>query len=359
MKHGPPWAIALIVLAAVFPVAAQAAPADCAHLRLVASTADARVVLASVSDIVADDFPAVDAAVAPGFSLARLFAVEDADASCPTAWVLVQGLQASVRVAGPGRARFVFRELSVSTPLAELDRERVGQVVRAALTALQQDAESLDRQHALAAAGVTTPPPAAAPAAVAQSIDPEPNRLPVESKRSVPEPNRFFLDRYSIGVSYGGVMNQDYFWQGPGVTLAVGGTPWRWDPELWLDAQYLLPHSFEQPDVTNQTVLARAGVSAAWRWLRFGLGAGLNREELRARGDSIDLGATWHAGARAFACATFFQRGGFVATATLLFDAVQSSAHSVFTPLAPTDAFNFYEESFWRPGLSLTLGWRS
>jgi hypothetical protein len=345
MKDGRPGALALGLFAAMIaPEARAAAPEGCAHLRLVAGAADARAVLASVSDVVAEDFPSVDAAVAPAFSKERFFAVDEADASCPTAWVVLAGPQAAVRVAGAGRARFVFRELSTAAPLSELDRERIGQVARAALMALQQDAESLDRQHALAAAGVAPPAP----------VKP----APITVAQPVPAPKPFSLDRYSVGVSYGGVMNRDHIWQGPGLTLSAGGTPWRWDPEVWLDAQYFLPHTFEQADVTKQTIAARVGLSAGWRWLRAGLGAGLNREAVTFAGDSgtIDLRAVWYPAARVFVRATLLQRDSFVASATFLLDAVQSSSYAV---LSPPNLFSFYPESFWRPGLSLTLGWRS
>ncbi len=345
MKAGRSGPVALVLFAAMVAAKAQAAaPAGCAHLRLVANAADARAVLASVSDVVAEDFPSVDAAVAPSFSKERLFAVDEADASCPTAWVVLDGTQAAVRVAGAGRARFVFRELSVAAPPSELDRERIGQVARAALTALRQDAESLDRQHALAAAGVAPPPP----------VTP----APVTVAEPVPAAKTLSLGRYAVGASYGGVMNRDHFWQGPGLTASVGGTPWRWDPEIWLDAQYFLPHTFEQPDVTKQTIAARAGLSAGWRWLRAGGGAGLNREAVTFTGDSgaVGLRTVWYPAARVFVRATLLEGGSFVASVTLLLDAVQSSSYAV---LSTPNLFSFYPESFWRPGFSLTLGWRS
>ena len=79
----------------------------------------------------------------------------------PTAWVVVNESLAQVRAASAARDRFVFRDLVVSRPLTELDRERLGLTLKSAPQAvLEGGAQSLDRRAAEAT--FVAPPSAAA-----------------------------------------------------------------------------------------------------------------------------------------------------------------------------------------------------
>jgi len=75
-----------------------------------------------------------------GFDAAAWLRRDIAAADRPAAWVVVKAGRVRVLVAGPRRSRFVVRELAVSMPLTELDRERTGHALRTALATVIEGA---------------------------------------------------------------------------------------------------------------------------------------------------------------------------------------------------------------------------
>jgi hypothetical protein len=346
----------LAALAPAFARAGEAAPAKaqpCAHLRLVDASASARAFLSRLGDDLAGELPSLDAAVVSSFQAERLFRLDDPDAACLTAWVVLEKSRALVRLAGPKRRRFVFRDLEVGQPLTELDRERVSQVARVGLSTIGEGGETLERAQALAATAE-------------QAADAEaPQAALVAAPSPLPVPR--FAPAFTIGANYGGTFNRNSLFSGPGVTLAVGGTSHPLDPEVWLDVRYVMPHSYEDANASLQTIAGRIGASARWRLLRVGVGVGLDREHLSAvvtpandpsfqSATTLDLGARLVLAARLSAQVATRDWRGVSLSATLLVDVVQSTVRTVSDPPL---MFYFYDTDTVRPGFSLELSWRS
>ncbi len=97
---------------------------------------------------------------------AELFDLHRTEATHPTAWVIVDGPTVHVRTAGAGRAQFVFRDITTSRPMTDLDRERVGQTLRTAVSAvIEGQPGALGRAQAQRAVDFDEPrPPDSAPA---------------------------------------------------------------------------------------------------------------------------------------------------------------------------------------------------
>ncbi len=134
---------ALAAFAAVLvPAAAMAAPAASSDLYLIVVGADDGLgdLPDQLRDILGNPPLQPDRRIQVGraerFRAGDLFDLELPDANHPTAWVVVQSPLVHIRAAGAGRAQFVFRDITISWPMTELDRERVGQTLRAAVTVL-------------------------------------------------------------------------------------------------------------------------------------------------------------------------------------------------------------------------------
>ena len=336
-------ALLVVVLAATAPgvvahaASAPAAPATCSHLRLVDADAGARELLTRVGDVVSEDLPELDVGMASAFSASSLFRLDDPQAGCLSAWIVIEPSRALIRVAGPRRCRFVFREVGVEHPLSELDRERVAQVAKAAIAAFSAT-DAADCTQPAAPIDVR-PAPAPLQASPADSVA----RTEETTRRSLlPDWSRVVL-----GGSYGGEIRAGALWAGPGVTLALAGSSWRDDPELWVDLRYAFAHEWLEPGTMVQTMAGRAGVSVSWvRYVRIGLGLGADREQwtwtLDAKSPATNA-AIWRPAARLFTRIESPRWKGLSLAATVFLDAVHSP-----------DPVNTL-----RPGLALEVSWRS
>jgi hypothetical protein len=342
-------ALAVAASAVMFAAVARAAAPKalrCVRLRLADPDADARALLARLGDVLAEDFPGVDLGTAPSLAGDRLFRADDPDVACLTAWVVVEPTRALVRVASAGRCRYVFREVGVEHPLSELDRERVAQVAKAALSAIDDD--SPEAPECAPPPVVVAPPPSAAQVSAPPFAAPPPSaatptaiRTPASSGPS---------SSLAIGASYGGTYHLGSVWQGPSLLMAVREPTWPREPEVWLDLRYVLPHSFDTGGDTTQTIAGRAGVSLrAWPYVRLGLGVGVDRERSTFELLSPGAGAipsrytSWQPAARVFTRVSTRSWKGFSLSETLFLDAVHSPD--------PQNTF--------RAGLTFEAWWRS
>jgi hypothetical protein len=321
-------AAAMVVATAAAASGAARAPV-CAQLHVVASDADAQSLLPALRDVLSTEHPRLEAGVAPAFDPAWLFRASGPDAACVTGWVALEQTRALVRVAGAGRCRFVFRELAIERPLAEVDRERIVQVARAAMLATGEDGRAAACTQPLA-------PVVVLPATHADAEEPaaEPLAITRSGVRTSP-----WWSALEVGGSYGGPIRSSKLWSGPGVSLALVGSAFREDPELWLDLRYVLPNDFPSPGDRVQTTSLRGGGSIGWvPHVRLGLGLGADRDVLY-----YDSNVDWQPAARAFARFDTPYWHGVAAGVTAFLDAVHSPD--------PTNTL--------RPGLALELRWRS
>ena len=113
------------------------------------AAAPARVVLVSAPGVFGDlagrlldlvDVPGgIEIGRAERLRADEVFRVKGTDAGRATVWVTLDGTTAWVRAADADRERLVFRELAVSAPLSELDRERLCQMLASGLAAIGED----------------------------------------------------------------------------------------------------------------------------------------------------------------------------------------------------------------------------
>lgn len=208
----------------------------------------------------------------------ELFQLESRDRDRPTAWVVVDGGVGRVRVAGAGRERFVFRDLAVSMPLTELDRERLGQTLKAALVTVIEGGPSALRRHDAQAAAEIQPvaaPPLVAPAAGPSGNQKEPAL--VGDRARAPSPNALPL-AFRLGGFLEVSSVRSNFAYGPGIMAAIEVTSFFVDGGAWLSLMSFLPHGIS-PDspAAAYGVSFRAGLTlgiAPLPWLRLDLGLG-------------------------------------------------------------------------------------
>jgi hypothetical protein len=243
------------------------------------------------------------------------------DAGRPTAWVVVDGLAALVRATNAGRDRYVFRDLAVSSPLTELDRERIGQMVKTALvTVVEGGGGRRTRDDLPPAAAVRSAP---APAAAR------------------PPPIRVGAGVYFLMAA----VQSQYPVYGAGIALSFESTRSH-QPGIWLSLMRFLPYGLGDPGMGYGTSF-RAGLSVRPPTLpsmRLDLGAGADwdRTGYHAGGDDrVFVG-------RVASCLGPADLGVVKASAT------------VFVDVSPRIFFNrgAADELDVRPGFALELGWR-
>jgi hypothetical protein len=205
---------------------------------------------------------------------AELFDLHRTEAAHPTAWVIVDGATVHVRVAGAGRAQFVFRDITTSRPMTDLDRERVAQTLRTALSAvIEGHPGALGRTQAQRAVDFEEPRPPV-PAREPPELAPPlalipPGSLPASSE----EPMQF-----RFGASLQIVRLHSQFAYAPG---AIGSIEWRgksFRPRVWLSVMDFLPHAYNAPPPAYAASF-RGGVGATVPyipWLQIDLGAGVD-----------------------------------------------------------------------------------
>jgi hypothetical protein len=271
-------AIALVLVTVCAGPAAAATDPDprarTPHVVLVAPAEALAPLMERVMDLLGDMSPAVEVERGAAFHPEELFWTDRVDALRPTVWVVVDGSYVRVRAAGAGRQRFVFRDIAVSVPLTEIDRERVGQTSKAALTAvIDGDAAALERDDAVdasAAAASPAPPAARAPTPVVE------REMPIALGLGA------LYELQTVGYGYG--------WRhGPGIVLTAEHRRLPLRPGLWLLAQYDLPSTVESGGArfSVSDLSLRAGASVApLPWLRVDMGGGADLIRTRALASS-------------------------------------------------------------------------
>jgi len=218
----------------------------------------------------------VQIARADRLELAELFDLHRTEAAHPTAWVSVDGATVHVRAAGAGRAQFVFRDITTSRPMTDLDRERVGQTLRTALSAVIEGRPgALGRAQAQRAVEFeeSRPPVPARPTsdlAPPLALIP-PGSLPTNSEEQGPV-------QFRLGASLQMVRLASMFAYAPG---AIGSAEWRRidiRPRLWMSVMEFLPHTYHAPPPAYAASF-RIGIGATIPpipWLQIDLGVGLD-----------------------------------------------------------------------------------
>jgi hypothetical protein len=279
---------------------------------------------------------------------AELFDLHRTEAAHPTAWVIVDGATVHVRTAGAGRAQFVFRDITTSRPMTELDRERVGQTLRTAVSALIEGRPgTLGRAQAKRAVDFEEPQPKVPRPEPAELAPPlaliPPGSLPGGSVDK--EPLQFRLGASLQVVRYG-----SEFAYAPGAT---GSVEWRassFRPRVWLSLMEFLSHTYNAPPPAYAASF-RAGLGAAvpaMPWLQVDLGAGVDW----LRTAPIPSGSA----TSVYRLAVRFgptDRFGIRSSLTLSLEHLTTRYFYFDGTL-----FQAQDEAFrWRPGLTIELWW--
>jgi hypothetical protein len=285
------------------PARAQTAvpAAEPVRVVLVGATAETAELERNARGLLGDP-PAVDIARDTVFRPQDMFRLDGEGAGRAAGWVVVTGPVAWVRAAAPRRDRFVFRHLTVAAPLTELDRERIGQTLKAALaTVIEGGPGALDRGDAEALAGVAaavpvapaTPPAAATPPATATppviatgAPAAAPVPLPAAAPPAAAEP------RFGLGLVYEVEYSGAALLHGPGLiaSLRLGSSGLHGD--VWLLVRYDIADEVDDGltdlDVHGQSVRVGGGVAL---FPRLRLGVALGADMVRASIAKIPLNA--------------------------------------------------------------------
>jgi hypothetical protein len=302
------------------------------------------------------------------------------DRDRPAAWVVVAQGKARVRVAGPGRIRFIQRELAVKSPLSQLDGERIGHALRSALsTILEADAEQwleLAASHeAPAPEAAATEAPTAPEARRALRATPE-VALSAAASAPLPSPSSA-RPRWDVGALWevqrvtlcqcGGGPRPAAFLQGVGATVAAVWNQVRLQPELLVSGQYHLPLSIDT--IPGEGTLSGFSLhlngSARLRpAVHLGLGVGVDRMNLSVEDRALEMGGrTVASGPQLRGLGRVFLRFGPHATgpidvsAVLLLEVSRTGTErrvSWFDQPARLE----YQDARVRPGLAIDLRWR-
>jgi hypothetical protein len=213
--------------------------------------------------------------LAPRFDIEELFRLPAVGVDRTRAWVVVDGATALVRVAAAGRERFVFRDLTVSEPLNDLDRERIGQTLKVALeTVVEGGNAALGRVAARAAAGIDRPSSSSA------SVAPSSVRHSQDGESAPPPPVLGSDPTFRLGL--GGFMEmarlRGNFAYGPGIIASGLVTFGDLRAGVWVLLMAFLPHDIatDSPSVIYGASF-RGGINLAASelpWLSLDLGAG-------------------------------------------------------------------------------------
>jgi hypothetical protein len=305
------------------------------------------------------------------------------DRDRPAAWVAVAQGKAHVRVAGPGRIRFIQRELAVKSPLSQLDGERIGHALRSALsTILEADAEqSLE----LAASHEAPAPAPADPADPAASTAPEARRalratpevaLSAPAPAPLPSPSSS-RPSWEVGALWevqrvtlcrcGGLPRPAAFLQGVGATVAAVWNQVRLQPELLVSGQYHLPLIIDMS--AGETTLSGFslhldGAATLRPAVHLGLGVGVDRMYLSV--DDImppERGTTMLFSPQLRGLGRVFLRFGPHATgpidvSVVLLLEVSRSGNELRRTWLDQPAQPEYQDARVRPGFALDLRWR-
>ena len=279
---------------------------------------------------------------------AELFDLRRTEAAHPTAWVIVDGATVHVRTAGAGRAQFVFRDITTSRPMTDLDRERVGQTLRTAVSAVIEGRPgALGRDPGSARVDFEEPRPPAATREAPDVAPPlaliPPGSLPASGESQ--EPIQFHL-----GASLQIARLHSQFAYAPG---AVGSLEWwsvSFRPRLWLSVMDFLPHSYNGPSPAYAASF-RAGVGATvpyipWLQIDFGVGVDWLRGASLLDGDNTSVS---HLAVRLGPAGVF----GIRSSLTLSLEHVRIIFVDFSGDPVPGDEGN----SPWRAGLTLELWW--
>jgi len=349
--------IALATIAAGAPSAAARAQGEAAPRMDVAVTIvcppDAATELSEqLRDILiggpAGNPRSLDLGFARRFDIEEVFRLPAVGVDRTRAWVVIDGARALVRVAAAGRERFVFRDLTVSQPLDELDRERIGQMLKIALdTVVEGGRATLGRTAALAAAGIEQPPAPSSPAGPAAPSEPQ-----AQDRESAPPPPVLGPEP-PIKLGLGGFMElaqlRGNFAYGPGVIANALVTVSEVRAGVWLLLMAFLPHDIEPhtPSVIYGASF-RAGVNlgaSELPWLSLDLGAGYDWPRPGYFGGGQKQIAVYRVAARVGPA----EVAGLRAALTLM---LEYSSQSL-----DVQAEGVIETSDTRPALALELWW--
>jgi hypothetical protein len=373
----PPARFRAGALLAVLVVTGAAPPRASAVVADAPGAEPARVVLVARSEAVSElagwILDLVAGAVPGGVEIERIdeltsyeiFRLDRTDARSPTAWVIIDQATARVRVAGTDREQFVFRDLAISLPLGDLDRERICQTLRSALGAVVEGSVGdLGRSDAEQELGIAPAPPP--PRAEVQAAERVAVAVPTRTAPEATEPSvawglgAFYkLQRTEIGPA-----------QGPGIAATIRFNRWRPRPGAWLSAQYDIKQAIvtapNDGTLWKEGASLRAGVSLSpARWLQIDLGGGVDVLQLTAPPGPMFTNPPPTVLVPAGRLAARF---GIVdllhiwASATVLLDVPSKSVlywlYDYPEPPASFIAFVVYDTLSFRPGVALELWWR-
>jgi hypothetical protein len=261
-----------------------------------------------------------------------LFRLEGPATDHPAAWVEMDGAVVHLRAAGPGRERFVFRDLAVSRPLNELDRERIAQALKAALaTVIEGGPSALGRSEAQRR--VANEPAAPVPPMPVASA---PEAAPRES-----------WVRGGLGGFFQGMSLHTSTYFGVGIIGSLELTAFSIRPSVWASLMTFLPHGLspsEQAAGYGSAFHGGVGVRLAEiPWMELDLGFGFEWARPATLGGGSDRLAVYRIAERLGPVAVMDVK---VALAIFFELATESFSNGFLGPPGST-----------RPGAALELWW--
>ena len=279
---------------------------------------------------------------------AELFDVHRTEAAHPTAWVILDGATVHVRTAGAGRAQFVFRDITTSRPMTDLDRERVGQTLRTAVSALiegrpgalgrAQAQQAVDFDERRPPVLAREPPELAPPLALIP-----PGTLPASSEAQGQL-------QFHLGASLEIVHLPSQFAYAPGAIGVLEWKPHPFRPRIWLSVMEFLPHADHAPPPAYGAAF-RTGVGATLpraSWLQVDLGIGVNWLRTTPFPDG-SYTSVYRLAVRLGPAVRFGILGSLVLSIEHVTTQFSYSGGEAFP--------NYDSSSRWHPGLTLELWW--
>jgi hypothetical protein len=296
--------------------------------------------------------------------------------------VVIGDAAVQIRVVGPKRDRFVFRDLAASPPLSPLDLERVRQTLRLALRAVAHGPPSgptvLTRADARATLGLVDKPRPPAATTIAPPVPPAPPPRPALPPPPPPKPavSRELPPEDEIGWALGASfevthVGSDSMPKGPGLftSLALNTVPGR--PAWWASLFYGLPQDFEfmGPLFASQTA-SRIGFRSGAaiepvRRLQLGFGIGWDRVDVLVSSEAdqmLFVGSArktlWMRMARLSARLGPFSVAGVGVGVSAFVDVTDQEPRLVALAFTNTTAVVRFSESWVRPGAALEVWFR-
>jgi len=296
----------------------------------------------------------------------RMFRATPADTATVTTWISVDRGTCRLYVVDRARQRFLFRSLSVAAPLTEVDRERIGQVLKTAVLTVVEGGEGLLALGAAVPQSGLMPDPTpavvepatAVPTAAPAQVTAKAVEQAIDAPKALEVPEDLVPSPWSLGGLYEVQAFRTLIAQSIGI---AGGYAWNKPNEygVWLSLRYQLPYTWQSDnvDIAIGALSLRGGFAFLARpRLHLGFGLGVDRVAVLVAASRVPVTVTGVTGfefvERLFARYGPVRFGGVYASATASLERVFNPARFVI------GGWTAYYPPPVRPGIGVELWWR-